>query len=133
MFYKVLFYGTLFSSCTFPSVSYSASKVNMFLAEELLHCSIMTGDLRWPGYLTMTFAMLAYKPCQDIKDIEERNKCSNPIRSRANRAKEEKLFSESDMDYCLNLISNDVDTVKLRNLLKEQKAQYYKKKNIESE
>lgn len=102
-------------------------EVDLERAEELLHCSIMASQLRWTGYLPMTFAFKAYEPCKQLKDIEERNQCSNPIRSITQRAKTEQRFTESDMTYCISLLGDEKETAQLREKLQEQQRMYYEK------
>lgn len=102
-------------------------EVDLGLAEDLMHCSIMTKQLKWTGYLPMSFAFEAYKPCKHLKDITQRNQCSNPIRSLAHKAKREQRFTQTDMDYCLSLIGNEMETEKIRQELNEQQRLYYEK------
>ncbi|UYI47261.1 hypothetical protein OFO16_00740 [Vibrio natriegens] len=102
-------------------------EVDLGRAEDLMHCSIMTKQLKWTGYLPMSFAFEAYKPCKHLKDITQRNQCSNPIRSLAHKAKREQRFTQTDMNYCLSLIGNEMETEKIRQELNEQQRLYYEK------
>lgn len=82
-------------------------EVDLERAEELLHCSVMAHQLKWTGYLTMTFAFKAYKPCKHLKEITERNQCSDPIRSLAHKTKRDqrlKIKSVLFVFFCSPII-----------------------------
>ncbi|MDV6253291.1 hypothetical protein [Vibrio sp. EA2] len=100
-------------------------EVDLERAEELMHCSVMSHQLKWTGYLTMYFAFEAYKPCKHLKDIRERNQCSHPIRSLFHKAEKEQRFTEADMDYCIGLLGNEQETKQIREDLGERQRRYY--------
>ncbi|MGY0616874.1 hypothetical protein [Vibrio sp. FJH11] len=102
-------------------------EVDLERTEELLHCSVMSHQLKWTGYLTMYFAFEAYKPCKHIKDIRQRNQCSQPIRSLSHKAEKEQRFTEADIDYCIGLLGNEQETKQIREELNEQQRLYYEK------
>lgn len=129
MFNRVLLHGSMLVALLFSPLSNAEQEpeVDLGRAEDLMHCSIMTKQLKWTGYLPMSFAFEAYKPCKHLKDITQRNQCSNPIRSLAHKAKREQRFTQTDMDYCLSLLGNEMETKKIRQELNEQQRLYYEK------
>lgn len=129
MINKSLVYSSILFSLIFSPISKAEQEpeVDLERAEALLHCSIMAKQLKWTGYLPMSFAFEAYKPCKHLKEITQRNQCSDPIRSLAHKAKTEQRFTETDMDYCLNLLGNEQETAKIREELNEQQRLYYEK------
>lgn len=128
MFNRILLHVSILVALLFSplSIAEQEPEVDLGRAEDLMHCSIMTKQLKWTGYLPMSFAFEAYKPCKHLKDITQRNQCSNPIRSLAHKAKEQR-FTQTDMDYCLSLLGNEMETEKIRQELNEQQRLYYEK------
>lgn len=129
MFDRILLHGSILCALLFSPLNNAEQEpeVDLGRAEDLMHCSIMTKQLKWTGYLPMSFAFEAYKPCKHLKDITQRNQCSNPIRSLAHKAKREQRFTESDLNYCISLLGDEQQTAKLRERLKEQQQRYYEK------
>ncbi|NVC92158.1 hypothetical protein FC650_00580 [Vibrio natriegens] len=135
MFDRILLHGSILFALLFSPLNNAEQEpeVDLERTEELLHCSFMANRLGWTGYLTMTFALEAYKPfeaskpCGHLKDVDERNQCLIPIRSIYQRAKTEQRFTESDLNYCISLLGDEQQTAKLRERLKEQQQRYYEK------
>ncbi|MGI9895998.1 hypothetical protein ACKVMY_10565 [Vibrio natriegens] len=129
MINKSLVYSSILFSLIFSPISKAEQEpeVDLERAEALLHCSIMAKQLKWTGYLPMSFAFEAYKPCKPLKEITQRNQCSDPIRSLAHKAKREQRFTQADMDYCLSLLGNEQETANIREELNEQQRLYYEK------
>ena len=129
MFNHILLHVSILVALLFSPLSNAEQEPEADLgrAEDLMHCSIMTKQLKWTGYLPMSFAFEAYKPCKHLKDITQRNQCSNPIRSLAHKAKREQRFTQTDMDYCLSLLGNEMETKQIRRELNEQQRLYYEK------
>ncbi|WMN87457.1 hypothetical protein NI382_00760 [Vibrio parahaemolyticus] len=90
MFNRILLHVSILVALLFSplSIAEQEPEVDLGRAEDLMHCSIMTKQLKWTGYLPMSFAFEAYKPCKHLKDITQRNQCSNPIRSSLTKPKE---------------------------------------------
>ena len=129
MINKSLVYSSILFSLLFSPLGNSEQEpeVDLERAEALLHCSIMAKQLKWTGYLPMSFAFEAYKPCKHLKEITQRNQCSDPIRSLAHKAKREQRYTQADMDYCLSLLGNEQETANIREELNEQQRLYYEK------
>lgn len=129
MINKSLVYSSILFSLLFSPLGNAEQEpeVDLERAEALLHCSIMAKQLKWTGYLPMSFAFEAYKPCKHLKEITQRNQCSAPIRSLAHKAKREQRFTQADMDYCLSLLGNEQETANIREELDEKQRLYYEK------
>ena len=129
MINKSLVYSSILFALIFSPLGKAEKEpeVDLERAEALLHCSIMAKQLKWTGYLPMSFAFEAYTPCKHLEEITQRNQCSDPIRSLAHKAKRERRFTQTDMDYCLSLLGNEQETANIREELNEQQRLYYEK------